>query len=322
MLGQAGHRHDAAADNDHKARTGAQTHLAHIQRVTLGRTRQLGVVAEGILRFGNADRQLAITQRGQLVQRLFCGSGVAYAARAVDLRGDGLDLIRQRRVQLVGVLHLGAVVQDGQHGLGQCFAALAALGKDLAQGAGHTGLAADVINNIHLLRSVGGEGVDGNADRQTKALQVFNVAGQVHAARTHGLGVGLAQIGLGHAAVGLERAHRGHQHNGGRVQPGIAALDVKELLRAQIRAEAGLGHNVVGQLEAQPGGNGTVAAVGNVGERTAVDDGGVVLQRLDKVRVERVLQKCGHRARRADLPGGDGLAVVGVGADDAGQAGL
>ena len=71
VLGQAGHRHDAAADNDHKARTGAQTHLAHIQRVTLGRTRQLGVVAEGILRFGNADRQLAITQRGQLVQRFF-----------------------------------------------------------------------------------------------------------------------------------------------------------------------------------------------------------------------------------------------------------
>ena len=57
VLGQTGHRHDAAADNDHKARTGAQTHLAHIQRVTLGRTRQLGVVAEGILRFGNADRQ-------------------------------------------------------------------------------------------------------------------------------------------------------------------------------------------------------------------------------------------------------------------------
>ena len=193
------------------------------------------------------------------------GGGIAYAARAVDLRGDGLNLIRQRRVQLVGVLHLGAVVQDGQHGLGQRLAALAALGKDLAQGAGHTGLAADVINNIHLLRSVGGEGIDGNADRQTKALQVLNVAGQVYAARAHGLGVGLAQIGLGHAAVGLERAHRGHQHNGGGVQPGIAALDVKELLRAQIRAEAGLGHNVVGQLEAQPGGNGTVAAVGNVG---------------------------------------------------------
>ena len=62
--------------------------------------------------------------------------------------------------------------------------------------------------------------------------------------------------------------------------------------------------------------------MGNVGERTAVDDGGVVLQRLDKVRVERILQKRGHRARCADLPGGDGLAVVGVGADDAGQAGL
>lgn len=36
VLGQAGHRHDAAADNDHKARTGAKTYLAHIQRVTSG----------------------------------------------------------------------------------------------------------------------------------------------------------------------------------------------------------------------------------------------------------------------------------------------
>ena len=45
VLGQAGHRHDAAADNDHKARTGAQTHLAHIQREALGGTGQLGIEA-------------------------------------------------------------------------------------------------------------------------------------------------------------------------------------------------------------------------------------------------------------------------------------
>ena len=35
MLGQAGHRHDAAADNDHKARTGAQTHLDVYKRQVL-----------------------------------------------------------------------------------------------------------------------------------------------------------------------------------------------------------------------------------------------------------------------------------------------
>ena len=90
---------------------------------------------------------------------------------------------------------------------------------------------------------------------------------------------------------------------------GIAALDVQKFLSTKVGTEACLGDYIVSQLQAQLGGNGAVAAVRNVGERTAVDDGGVVLQRLDKVRVERILQKCGHRARRADLPGGDGLAA-------------
>ena len=50
-----------------------------------------------------------------------------------------------------------------------------------------------------------------------------------------------------------------------------------------------------------------------------MDDGGVVLEGLDQVGVDGVLEQGGHGAGRADLPGGDRLAVVGVGADDAGQ---
>ena len=41
---------------------------------------------------------------------------------------------------------------------------------------------------------------------------------------------------------------------------------------------------------------------------------------LDEVGVDGVLQQSGHSAGRPQLPGRDGLAVVGVGADDAGQA--
>ena len=103
------------------------------------------------------------------------------------------------------------------------------------------------------------------------------------------------------------------------MQPGRAALDVQELLGAQVGAETGLGDDVVSQLQAQLGGDDAVAAVGNVGERAAVDDGGVVLQRLHQVGVKGVLQQGGHGTGRADLAGGDGLAIVGVGADDAGQ---
>ena len=60
VLGQAGHRHDAAADHDHESGTGREPNLTHIQRKAFGRTGQLGIVTEGILRFGDADRQIAV----------------------------------------------------------------------------------------------------------------------------------------------------------------------------------------------------------------------------------------------------------------------
>ena len=59
--------------------------------------------------------------------------------------------------------------------------------------------------------------------------------------------------------------------------------------------------------------------MGNVGKGAAVDDGGVVLQRLHKVRVQCILQQGGHGTGCADLTGSHRLAVVGVGAYDAGQ---
>ena len=143
---------------------------------------------------------------------------------------------------------------------------------------------------------------------------------QVGGTGLDGLEVGLVQVSLGHAAVALEGAHGGHQHAGTGCNACIAALDVQELLGTQVGTEACLGDGVVGQRKAQLGGQHAVAAVGNVGEGAAVNDGGVVFQRLDEVRVQCVLQQGGHGTGRADLTGRDGLAVVGVGAHDLGKA--
>ena len=98
------------------------------------------------------------------------------------------------------------------------------------------------------------------------------------------------------AAVVLQRADGGHDHHRVGLQARLAALDVEELLGAQVGAEAGLGHHVVGQLQRRLRGDDGVAAVGDVGERAAVDERRVVLQRLHQVRLERVLQQHGHRA--------------------------
>lgn len=78
-------------------------------------------------------------------------------------------------------------------------------------------------------------------------LCIFSTwAGQVRAAGLQIFKAGHAQLRLGAAAVVLERAHRGNDHNGGGLDAGQAALDVEEFFRAQVRAEARLSNSVIG----------------------------------------------------------------------------
>ena len=74
--------------------------------------------------------------------------------------------------------------------------------------------------------------------------------------------------------------------------------------------EARLGDDVVAELERDPVGDERVVPVRDVRERAAVDERGLPLERLHEVRLDRVLQEHGHRARGADLLRGHGLAVV------------
>ena len=127
----------------------------------------------------------------------------------------------------------------------------------------------------------------------------------------------MAEIGLLHAAVVLQRAHRRHHDDRVRAKPRHAALDIEELLRAEIRAEAGLRHAVVAELARDLRGRHAVAAVRNVRKGAAVHKGGRALERLHEVRLERVLQQRRHRALRLQIAGGHGLSVVGVAHDDA-----
>ena len=100
------------------------------------------------------------------------------------------------------------------------------------------------------------------------------------------------------------------------VEPGLAALDVDELLAAEVGAEAGFRHHVVGELQGGRGGEHRVAAVRDVGERTTVDERRRTLQRLHQVGGERLLQEHRHGAVGVEIARADRLAVAGVGHDD------
>ena len=84
-------------------------------------------------------------------------------------------------------------------------------------------------------------------------------------------------------------------------------------------AKPGLGDHVVAELERDAVGDERVVAVRDVRERAAVDERRLPLERLHEVRLDRVLEDDGDRAGRADLLGGDGLALVGLPDGDAAE---
>ena len=113
------------------------------------------------------------------------------------------------------------------------------------------------------------------------------------------------------AAVVLQRLRRRDEHDGARREAAEAADDVDELLEAHVGAEAALGDDVVAQLEAEPVADQRAVAVRDVGERAAVDERRLPLERLDEVRLQRVGQQRGHRAGGAELLRRHGLAFEG-----------
>ena len=127
------------------------------------------------------------------------------------------------------------------------------------------------------------------------------------------------QLPLWHAAVILQRLHRGHDDHGAGLHPRRPALDVQEFFRPQVRAEARLCYHVVRQLEGGVGGGDGIAAVGDVGEGSAVNQGRGVLQGLDQIGLDGVLQKRSHGPLGLQVGGGDRPVVVGVAHNDAGE---
>src|SRR6266850_2366402 len=78
---------------------------------------------------------------------------------------------------------------------------------------------------------------------------------------------------------------------------------------AEIGAEAGFGDDVIAELQGCLCGNDGVAAVSDVRERTAVDQCGIVLDRLNKIGCKRILEQSCHRAGRFEIRGSYVLSI-------------
>ena len=87
-------------------------------------------------------------------------------------------------------------------------------------------------------------------------------------------------------AVRLQRTYRRYQHGCVRLQAAHPALDVEELLRAQVGAEAGLGDEHVGEPQPDLIGHDRRVAVGDVAEWAGVHKRRRPLKRLEQIRLE------------------------------------
>src|SRR6185437_15664762 len=101
-------------------------------------------------------------------------------------------------------------------------------------------------------------------DGQAELPQILDMAGEICYATLHRIDILRAKRIACDAAVHLQRADGRHHHCAGRLEASCSAFDVEEFLRTKIGAKSGLGHDDVGELEAEPGGHDGVAAVRDV----------------------------------------------------------
>ena len=96
-------------------------------------------------------------------------------------------------------------------------------------------------------------------------------------------------LSLRDTAVILQRSGSRDQDDAGRSEACHAALDIEELFRAEVRAEAGLRDRIIGELQGNSCRSDRITSVRNIRERSAMDKGRCMLKRLDQIRFQSIL---------------------------------
>ena len=153
---------------------------------------------------------------------------------------------------------------------------------------------AELFDRLCLRLGICDEGVEGDDCGNAEFLDIFNMFLEVHDTLLQSLDILFLEVCFGNASVVLKGLDAGDDDDCVRMKLRHAALDIQELLSAQISAESRLGDRVVGDLESRPGRADRVAAVSDVGEGAAVNKSGSVLDGLDEVGGDGFLEKGHH----------------------------
>ena len=247
------------------------------------------------------------------------GLGEVHTFGTVDLLGHALNLALDGVVVGIGEGEgLRGLLLDGiNHELRHLHCTFATLGIGIVddEGQAQFGLAV-VAKQGHLFVGVRSKTVEHDDDALTKRAEVLHMAVEVFKALSQTLHVGFFDSIEGHAAVHLQALCGGHDDRECRLESALAAEDIVEFLRAEVSAETSLRDGVFAMAEGHLGGQKRVAAVGDVGERSAVNHCGRILGGLYEVGLDSVVEEHHNGACHAQVANGEGLALVGIAQQD------
>ena len=123
----------------------------------------------------------------------------------------------------------------------------------------------------------------------------------------------LTQMKFFNSTVKFQRSRRYHQYCRVRLQTRNRADDVEKLLGPEIRGESALGNDIISEFQRHPGSNDGVIAMGDIGERAAVDKRGLSFQGLNQIGFDGIFQKCRHRPDSFQIPGIDRFVAPVIG---------
>lgn len=274
-FGQGGHTHHFAGEGDEKPGPVGKFEFAYGDGEAFGSTQQFGVVREGFLGFGHANGEFTKTEPFEFGQ-LFRGvRGEVDVVGSVDPLGDGTDLFDCGLIRRVERLERGGGSCGGDDYLfGERCGATSAVSKSGRFGEGDISSAAGFADDLDFVVGIGVEAVDCHDERSAELSGGVEVGVEIRQARFDGGGVGIAEVGESGAAVEFEGAGGGNDDDGAGGEIGLGTFDMEELFAAEIEAEAGFGDGEIGVSDGHAGGEDGVAAVGDIGEGAAVDEGG------------------------------------------------
>jgi len=258
---------------------------------------------------------------GIILQHLGLGQGLRrpiHPVAAIHFLGDQLHPVAQFHLQRIEELEVVLFVAGVDHRIGKLERAVAAQFPMLGFGAPRPGCLGDPAHHPALLVGVGVEAVD--ADHRVDPGLADDIDQVHHVLATLldqpdvllGIGViqGLARNHLRSAAVHLQGTDGGGKHGDVRLQAGVAAFHVPELLEADIGSEAGLGDVVFKELQGHPVGNDRRLADGDIGKGSGVDQTGVVLGGTHQGRIDGVAHEGGHGVAHFQVTAGHRFAAL------------